>query len=919
MVLDKLGRGVSKYPKITISITIIVTALAIFSIQINGLDQEFSEEAFLPDMDIVIASNEISEDFTSTYSVTVLVKSKQNDVLTSDSLVEILETEKAIIEDNYIESKLEYPSIPSSNINSIADVIAQSALSAQGNLQPNMDEKIFVIENMNDQEIKGMISTLITDENTPVSVKALFTLLLTKDFEPIQLKAKGTLISVSLNTSLLSGSGNHGMSSDSIMLETEKRIDKVVNDINQDYIEISVLGEQLINDEILTATTDSMAIILPIAFTFIIVILAIIYRNIFDILFSLLALGFAIIWIYGFGSAMGYSFNPITTAVPVLIVGLGIDYGIHVTMRYREELKNGKQINESIIRTIQFVGMALLLATVTTVVSFLSNISSPISLLGQFGILSAVGILGSFFTMTTFVPACKQLRDQRRQRKGKIILKGINNNKSNNKERLKTAGVKAINKFIGFGATVAKKRPKVLVLSVFLITIAAGGLAAQLDTTFNYEDFLPKDLEITKDYNFLMDEFELMGGGQEVDILVKGDTTDPTIISGIHDTIENMKDDESVIQNEGKPEVTSILSYMNDWATDYSSYDANDNFDANFKSMYDNVFNSDGTLKTGVDNNDIEDLYTWLYSNPSSYKGVKNVLYQSDEGFYKSTVLRISVNVDETDNEKIEALHNDLKDDKKPLDSTANKAIITGGPILTKIIMDTLNESQIRSLFITIILSLIVLTIVFYYKWKSIILATITITPVIFCVIWTLGTMYIIGWSLNIMTIMITSLTIGLGITYGIHITHRFLEDLDNHYIKKNTLTYKRVKCPNCGRIVRTSGKPGETLFIYCPECGTKGKIKFEKYEENDFIYDASKTTLTHTGTALFGAATTTIAGFGLLVFALLPPLQQFGGITALTILYSFLASVFILPTFLTIWAKRTVEKHYKKKPIKNK
>ena len=49
---------------------------------------------------------------------------------------------------------------------------------------------------------------------------------------------------------------------------------------------------------------------------------------------------------------------------------------------------------------------------------------------------------------------------------------------------------------------------------------------------------------------------------------------------------------------------------------------------------------------------------------------------------------------------------------------------------------------------------------------------------------------------------------------------------------------------------------------------------------------------------ALFGAATT-IAGFGLLVFALMPPLQQFGGITALTIFYSFIALSFILPSIL--------------------
>ena len=169
------------------------------------------------------------------------------------------------------------------------------------------------------------------------------------------------------------------------------------------------------------------------------------------------------------------------------------------------------------------------------------------------------------------------------------------------------------------------------------------------------------------------------------------------------------------------------------------------------------------------------------------------------------------------------------------------------------VIMDSLNDSQIRSLIITLIISLLVLTIVFWYKWRSLVLGPITLAPVAFCVIWTLGTMYLAGIPLNIMTLTIACLTIGLGITYGIHISSRFLEDL----------------------------------------------------EQFDNIDDACRSTVSHTGTALFGAAATTIGGFGLLVFALMPPLQQFGGITALTILYSFLTSVFVLPTFLVMWAKR--------------
>ncbi len=102
------------------------------------------------------------------------------------------------------------------------------------------------------------------------------------------------------------------------------------------------------------------------------------------------------------------------------------------------------------------------------------------------------------------------------------------------------------------------------------------------------------------------------------------------------------------------------------------------------------------------------------------------------------------------------------------------------------------------------------------------------------------------------MTLMVTTLTIGIGVDYGIHISHRFMEDI----------------------------------------------------ERFDDVYEASRSTVSHTGTALFGGAATTVAGFGLLALATIPPLKQFGIITALTITYSFIVSVFVLPTFLVMWAK---------------
>ena len=79
-----------------------------------------------------------------------------------------------------------------------------------------------------------------------------------------------------------------------------------------------------------------------------------------------------------------------------------------------------------------------------------------------------------------------------------------------------------------------------------------------------------------------------------------------------------------------------------------------------------------------------------------------------------------------------------------------------------------------------------------------------------------------------------------------------------------------------------------------------------EEMEHHHSLDKAINNTVKNTGSALFGAAMTTVLGFGVLFFAILPPMKQFGTMTALTILYSFLSSVWVLPSMLVIWAKNS-------------
>jgi predicted RND superfamily exporter protein len=864
--MKSLGEAVSAFPKVTIAILIVVSIIAMGFIGILGIDQEFSESSFMPENEVVIAQEEVADLFSTSnvYSVSILVKDKNQDVLTSGALAEMLRVERDIVNDSTIAPTLMYPNIPSANANSVADIVAQSALAAQGNIAPTFDEKIATIQNMNDTLIKQTVIGILSSNFTPPQVKGMFSMLLTSDFsfETGNIQAKGTMILITLNGSLGEDeTGEHMTSEESPLSRSEERMDAIVRGMSLESTEMRVMGMSIIMDEIMGAMNNDMGVLLPAAFILVIIILGFVFRNGWDMAISLTALVMGILWMYGFGTALGFSFNPMTIVVPVLIVGLGIDYGIHLTMRHREELSKGKEVDHAVEKTIRHVGTALLLVTITTMAAFLSNIASPMDPLKDFGIIATIGIVSCFFTMVTFVPACLHIKDTRKAKK--LAKKKMNNEevKPKKESRLKSAKP-GLDKVISAGAKVAERAPILVIVIVLVISAGAILAAMNLKTTFEFEDFLPDDLELTEDLNYMLNEFATVGGeGTEVQLLIKGDIADPALFRSVDTTIDNMEDDEYIIQSGGEPSVESINSLIRDWATDSTQYGfSDDNYDPGFHALYNNTFEGDGSLSADATRDEILVLYSWLYTNPSSAMDAMSLIHITEDGNYDAAVLRISITLIGTESEEMKELMEDVDNDKAPLESTSDKSILTGGSVVGVLMLDLLNESQMRTLILTLIVCLVFMVIVFYIKDRSIMLGIMTMLPVIFCVIWILGTMYLLGISLNIMTLMVTSLTIGIGVDYGIHISHRFGEDIG----------------------------------------------------EFDNISDAIHNTVTHTGLALFGGATTTIAGFGLIGFASMPPIAQFGLITALTILYSSIASVFVLPTFLVMWAKR------KKRKIEN-
>ncbi len=102
-------------------------------------------------------------------------------------------------------------------------------------------------------------------------------------------------------------------------------------------------------------------------------------------------------------------FNMISVAFAVLFIGLGIDFGIHFCMRYRERLAAGFDHEAALDDVARDVGSSLALCALTTAIGFFAFAPTPFVGVAELGIISGGGMIISFITTLTLLPALLSL------------------------------------------------------------------------------------------------------------------------------------------------------------------------------------------------------------------------------------------------------------------------------------------------------------------------------------------------------------------------------------------------------------------------------------------------------------------------------------------------------------------------------
>ena len=827
-----LSGAAQRTPIFVVALVILTTAI------LGGLNSQMVRETgqagFAPDTPEIQASDRIGDLFASGASEEVIqVIVKGGDVISASGLRAVQEINRVVAESRagaYLSAQPERPGVVSF-LDGVLGAAAQQEISADG---------------LADAEVKELYQQSV--ESAPPEQAGFLTQLASQNADLTLPSAPAGLAIIFLDASPFSD----GDDAFNELVELEVELDRALRDLDPgDGISVEPFSFALL----FGGDTDFLAEVgrlFAYAIVIILAILGFVYflrpkgrlklggalrRSMADIVLTMAVILMAITWEQGIGVLLGPGylevigpFNEIGQIIPILLVGLGVDYAIHLTSRYREELGEGRDVAGATGRAISTVGVALILATVTTAVGFLTNVFNPVPALVDFGILSAVGILAAFLLMLTFVPAVRLLLDRRAERAGRLPSEAL------------AAGAteRSLPKLMARTAVLAERAP----IPTLMIALILGGVGffglTQLSTEFSFTDFLPEDSPAVSTFNTLSDEFG-GGFGESTSVLIEGDLSTPAAHNAMLEAWGNLADTENVTVFGGFAAAQSPVSVIGTLLQ--PTGESPDQAAApEFATVaFSNGLQEDLSVSADAD---VDAIYAAALAAAPDQMGQ---VLSGSAGNFTAAQFTIQTSAGEGG---AAALRTDLEVDFTPVADTGLQVVSTSQEIISSVIIQSLSDSQVRSLFITLAAAMLLLVVNFWFESRRPFLGVITILPVALVVLWTFGMMAATGIPFNPVTATLSALAIGIGVPFTIHVTHRFQED----------------------------------------------RIRFDEPEE------AIRSTARHTGGALAGSAFTTMAGFGVLMTSSLKPFAQMGQVTVYAIGFALIASVLVLPSMLALW-----------------
>jgi predicted RND superfamily exporter protein len=604
-----------------------------------------------------------------------------------------------------------------------------------------------------------------------------------------------------------------------------------VRAIMQKYEQFGTLylgGVTMITDDMVSFIKKDLVVFGVGVFAFLVAMLTIIFRKARWVTLPLLSCAYAGILMIGLLGYVGWDVTVISSNFISLMLIITMSMNIHLVVRYRQLRKDLPDLNQKDL-VMEMAGKMVwpcLYTALTTIMAFSSLVVSGIKPVIDFGWMMTIGLTVTFTTTFLLFPALlvlmKRPEAEEDKHEGFEIMPALS-------------------------ALTVNHGNKVLLLSVVLFVLSIFGIS-KLEVENSFIDYFSKDTEIYRGLKLIDDK---LGGTTSLDIILKFEDEVEEITEEVGEDDFDEEDDFDFDFGGGADEDPADYWFTPDKVDEVKViHDYLEGLPAVGK-----VLSLASLIRVGEDVNqgefDAFELAIVYKRMPVELKDSMIDPYISIDDNEARINLRI---LDSLENlrrkELLEQIHYDLT---SKLGFADDRIAISGLLVLYNNMLQSLFKSQILTLGVVMAGIALMLLVLF----RSVSLAIIGIIPNILASLIILGLMGLLRIPLDMMTITIAAITIGIAVDNSIHYIYRFREEF------ARTQDYV------------------ETLH-YCHA---------------------------NIGKAVFYNAITIIIGFSILVMSNFIPTIYFGLLTAFAMLVALFAALTLLPKLILIWKPFTTNK----------
>ena len=273
----------------------------------------------------------------------------------------------------------------------------------------------------------------------------------------------------------------------------DKRIEQLLAPLVEKYPDVSIdrTGMTAISRDEMDSVGPQTMLISLVALLLVFVLLVWNFRSVMTPVLALVPIVIGIIWSTGIIALTLGQMNIITSMIMIVLLGLGIDFSIHVASRYHEEVAVSGSIEHALRATLSETARGVITGAVTTAAAFYTLMVADTKGIKEFGFCAGTGVLVTLVAVLWILPALLAYRTSRRLNKGKMADKSHD--------------------FVLLGrfAETMGRWSVVVILICVMLTFGGFWAGKQLDWEWNFLNLEPEGLRSIELQDEIIDKFKL--------------------------------------------------------------------------------------------------------------------------------------------------------------------------------------------------------------------------------------------------------------------------------------------------------------------------------------------------------------------------------------------------------------------------